>query len=383
MQPLKWKRLSAAVCVMAILAAPSAQAQTYSVLYNFGGSAGAGPFFGSLAKDKSGTLYGTTTAGGSSGNGTVFKLTTSGTESVLHSFTGGPDGGYPYSGVVLSGNTLYGTAAIGGFGYGVVFEMNIKSGAETVLYAFTGGADGAYPETGLVRDKNGNLYGTTFWGGANANGVVFKLVPRSKRETVLHSFDYTHGANPLSGLTLNKTGRILFGTAVNGGSGATGVVFRLTIKKRAYTVLYNFNGQSGGGGYPSGTLALDPEGNLYGATGSTIYGNPGTVFEVVQKTKREIVLYAFTGGADGADPEGGVIRDKKGNLYGTTTDGGAKNYGTVFELVRGTQTVLHSFDESDGAGPQCGLIEDSKGNWYGTTGGGGSGDDGVVWEIRP
>lgn len=375
--------LAFAILAVLLVATQSAQAQTFTVLYNFaGGSDASGPFFGGLVQDKAGNLYGTTPLGGASGNGAVFKVTKNGKESVLHSFTGGADGAYPYSGLALSGNMLYGTTAVGGSGYGVVFEMNSKTGAEAVLYTFTGGVDGKYPETGLVRDKRGNLYGTTFWGGADSNGVVFKVVPKTKRETVLHAFDLTHGANSWSSLTLNPAETVLFSTAVNGGSGGAGVVFSLTIKTGRYIVLSTFTGHSDGG-YPTGTLVLDPQGNLYGATGSTIYGNPGTVFKVVPKTKKRTVLYHFTGGADGLDPEGSVIRDKQGKLYGTTSGGGAHNDGTVFELVNGKETVLHSFDGSDGANPYCGLIQDSEGNLDGANGAGGSTGNGTVWKLTP
>jgi uncharacterized repeat protein (TIGR03803 family) len=378
----------AIVLLPALAASPSAQAQTYNVLHNFtGGSDGGFPLYGSLVHDKAGNLYGTTYQGGGSSYGTVFKVTKSGKETVLYSFTGGADGGYPYAGLVLSGNALYGTAANGGYGYGVVFEVNIKTKSENVLYTFTGGADGAYPFAGLARDKKGNLYGTTNLGGAGY-GTVFEVVPKTKKETVLHSFDYTDGAYPYSGLTLNTTEKMLLGTAAYGGSGTgcslgCGVVFSLTIKTRTYTVLYNFMGSSDGA-YPGGTLALDPKGNLYGTTGGGGSGSGfGTVFEVAPKTKKETVLYSFTGRADGAAPEGGVIRDKKGKLYGTTESGGTYGYGTVFELVKGTETVLHSFDYSDGSEPFCGLTMDSKGNLYGTTEEGGSSGFGVVWEITP
>jgi uncharacterized repeat protein (TIGR03803 family) len=372
------------VFLSALAAAPAAKAQTYKDLYNFtGGSDGGYPAYVTLVRDKAGNLYGTTNSGGANGYGTVFKVTESGTETVLYSFTGGADGAYPDDGLVLSGNTLYGSAPLGGSdGYGVVFEVDIKTGAETVLYTFTGKSDGANPTAGLVRDKKGNLYGTTPSGGAHTlYGTVFEVVPKTKTETVLHSFDDSDGAYP-DFLTLSTTEKALFGTANGGGSSGYGVVFSLTIKSGAYNVLHNFTGSSDGQ-YPYGTLALDPNGNLYGTTYEGGASSYGTVFEVVPKTKKETVVYSFTGGADGGRPYGGVIRDKNGKLYGTASEGGANDDGTVFELVKGTETVLDSFDGSDGAYPFCGLIQDSKGDFYGTANGGGSGGYGVVWEITP
>jgi uncharacterized repeat protein (TIGR03803 family) len=368
------------------------------VLYNFTGKPdGANPRYGSLVRDEAGDLYGTTWEGGSSDYyGTVFKVTKSGTENVLYSFTGGADGGYPVAGLVLSGNTLYGITSYGGnnacydgyaYGCGVVFEVNIKTGAETVLHTFTGGSDGGYPKAGLVQDRKGNLYGTTSDGGANSYfGTVFEVDPKTKKETVLHSFGDNDGDYPTSGLTLNTTETILFGTALEGGSNGAGVVFSLAIRTRTYNVLYNFTGPPDGDA-PWGTLALDPKGNLYGTTLSGGSDNCtdgcGTVFEVVPRTKKETVLYSFTGGASGYYPYSGVIRDNKGNLYGTTFRGGASSDGTVFEVAEGTESVLHSFDGSDGANPFCGLVQDSKGNLYGTTYEGGSDGAGVVWEITP
>jgi uncharacterized repeat protein (TIGR03803 family) len=372
-----------------LAAAPWAGARSYKVLYNFtGGSDGGYPYLGSLVQDKAGNLYGTTSGAGSSGYGTVFKVTKSGTETVLYTFTGGADGAYPYAGLVLSGSTLYGATEGGGsgkgdLGWGVVFEVNIETGTETVLYTFSGGSDGATPYAGLVRDSKGNLYGTTCDGGSSNYGVVFEVVPKTKKETVLHSFDLTDGAYPCSGLTLNTTEEAVYGTAGGGSSGRYGVVFSLTIKTRTYKVLYNFTG-SPDGAYPWGTLALDPKGSLYGTTSDGGTGDYGTVFEVAPNTKKETVLYSFTEtDGDGSHPYGGVLRDKKGNLYGTTFYGGDSSYGTVFDLVKGTESVLHSFEYSDGAYPYCGLTMDSKGNLYGTTEYGGSGDYGVVWEITP
>jgi uncharacterized repeat protein (TIGR03803 family) len=401
------RALSMALAVMVVLlsalaAAPAANGQTYKVLYNFTGGSDGGDPYGTLVQDKAGNLWGTTEQGGSSGYGTVFKLTKSGKETVLYSFTGGADGANPSAGLVLSGNTLYGTTECGGSGSGcsggggsgngVVFELNINTGTETVLYTFRG-LDGAGPSTGLALDDRGNLYGTTSTGGSTNYGVVFEVVPKTKKETMLHSFDWSDGAYPTSA-RLNTTEEILFGTANAGGSSGAGVVFSLTIKSGTYTVLYSFTGYPDGE-YPQGTLALDPKGNLYGTTdwggdsGCDDYSGCGTVFEVVPKTKRESVLYSFQGGTDGGYPHGGVIRDTKGQLYGTTGSGGdlsgcgGYGCGTVFEFVKVTESVLHSFDGSDGAYPSCGLLTDSKGNLYGTTPGGGSYGYGVVWEITP
>jgi uncharacterized repeat protein (TIGR03803 family) len=383
--------LAFVIVLLPVLAtAPAAEGQTYKVLYNFtGGSDGGYPEYGSLVQDKVGNLYGTTLDGGDSSYGVVFKLTKSGTETVLHSFTGGADGAYPEAGLVLSGNTLYGAASQGGstgcagFGCGVVFELNIRTGTQTVLYTFTGESDGGYPGA-VVLDKKGNLYGPTYEGGASGYGTVFEVVPKTKKETVLHSFEYTDGANPYWGLALDATEKVLFGTTSYGGANDDGVVFSLTIKSATYSLLYNFAGypdEDGNG--PYGTLALDPKGNLYGTTGFGGASDTGTVFEVVPNTKKETVLYNFTGFADGGYPYGGVIRDKNGNLYGTTSVGGANYYGTTFELVKGTETVLHNFAGSDGKYPFCALIQDSKGDFYGTTTGGGSDGWGVVWEITP
>ena len=165
--------------VIAVVTAPSAHAQTYSVLYSFNGKHGETPQAG-LIQGKSGNLRGTTFGGGRYGAGTVFELKTNGKEKVLYSFTNGADGGDPEASLVRdSAGNLYGTTRYGGAYsyYGVVFKLD-TTGAETVLYSFTGAADGAIPDAGLVRDKAGNLYGTTSYGGSYDDGVVFKITPQ-------------------------------------------------------------------------------------------------------------------------------------------------------------------------------------------------------------
>jgi uncharacterized repeat protein (TIGR03803 family) len=294
-----------------------------------------------------GNLYGTTFAGGSyvcsGGCGTVFKLTPSGTETVLYRFTGG-DGANPTAGLIAdaSGN-LYGTTELGGGangcsgGCGTVFKLT-PSGTETVLYRFTGGSDGASPFAALIADGAGNLYGTTFFGGASGHGTVFKLTP-SGTETVLYSFTGgSDGANPLAGLIADAAGNI-YGMTNNGGAGSFGTVFKL-IPSGNLAVLHSFSGGSDGAFPGLGSLIADAAGNLYGMTvegGGSGCGaiGCGTVFKLTP-SGTETVLYRFTGGSDGAFPHAGLIAgliaDAAGHLYGTTNGSGSGN-GTVFEIA--------------------------------------------------
>jgi uncharacterized repeat protein (TIGR03803 family) len=239
-----------------------------------------------------------------------------------------------------------------------------------VLYAFTGRADGATPYAGLVRDAAGNLYGTTFKGGAHGHGTVFKLDGLGK-ETVLHSFaGGKEGNGPAAGLIRDAEGT-LYGVTVTRGTGRFGTVFKLNTSRKE-TILYNFTGGVDGA-FPQGTLIRDSDGNLYGTTINGGVGDYGTVFKV-DTTGKEIVLHSFAGTTDGIDPYGGVIRDSAGNFYGTTLFGGAgkgcpDTCGTVFKVDhKGKETVLYSFTlGSDGTNPYDGVILDSTGNLYGTT----------------
>jgi len=382
----------------AIAAAPAqAQTYTYKELHNFAGSPadGAHPL-GRPIRDSEGSLYGTTGGGGAWASGTVFKLAATGAETVLYSFTGGADGGAPGAALVRDpdGN-FYGTTGGGGMSTcylgnspcGVVFELS-TSGAETVLHSFAGGVDGESPEVGLVRDAAGNLYGTTEFGGVPGAGVVFK-VDTSGTETVLYSF--TGGADggyPEAGLVRDSAGN-LYGTTNNGGPSGAGVVFKLDAKGTE-TVLYAFTGGTDGGN-PEAGLIRDAEGNLYGTTvdgGLTTNSGYGVVFKL-DTSGTETVLYSFTGGTDGANPYAGLVRDPAGNLYGTTYGGGRRfgnnGFGVVFEIgADGTETVLHTFKgRAGGAHPRAALIRDSKGNLYGTTVDGGTSGNGVVFKLTP
>jgi len=372
-----------------------AQAYPFAVLHSFTGPDGQNPF-AALVRDTSGNLYGTTQNGGSSANcqggcGTVFKLDTSGNLTVLHNFTGPKgDGANPYAGLTMdaSGN-LYGTTAYGGsgafsqVGYGTVFKLD-SSGSETVLHSFNA-FDGQNPDGPLIMDTAGNLYGTTRGGGASVDGTVFRL-DTSGNLTVLHSFVEPNldGKNPYAGLTMDASGN-LYGTTANGGSPGNcpdrcGTVFKLDISGNL-TVLHSFTGSSGDGAYPYAGLIMDSSGNLYGTTSGGGAPGYGIVFKL-DVSGNETVLYSFSG-SDGANPYADLVMDSSGNLYGVTSGGGAFGAGIVFKLdTSGHETVLHTFTNSgDGGYPFAGLIIDSSNNLYGTTSQGGAIGGGTVFKV--
>ncbi len=357
-------------------------AQTMNILYSFSHVDGSQPS-APLLMDKSGNLYGTTQAGGANTAGAVFELMPDGTEEVLYSFTGGPDGGTPYGGLVMdaSGN-LYGTTLYGGSstcgdsGCGVVFEVT-PAGIETVLYEFVGGSDGFYPRGTLIIDSIGNLYGTTQYGGAPGSfGTVFEISPQGV-ETVLYRFlGYPNdGAYPFAGVIRDVQGN-LYGTTEAGGAFGLGTIYKLSGSTE--TIVHTFNG--GADAYPWAGVQRDSYGNLYG----TASGNYGEVY-VVSPAGKERILHTFTGGNDGGLPLGALIHDPKGAWYSTTSQGGASGNGTIFRVtVGGNENVVYSFEGMpDGAQPYAGLIGDAKGNGYGTTFSGGANNRGAVFEISP
>jgi uncharacterized repeat protein (TIGR03803 family) len=346
----------------------------------------------SVILDAAGNLYGTTNGGGVAGAGVVYKLDPTGHKSTLYSFTGA-DGAFPVAGVVLdAAGNLYGTTQYGGLtgcsssGCGVVYKLD-PTGKETVLHSFTGGADGAGPMADVILDASGNLYGTTEVGGAANNGVVFKLDPAGQ-QTVLFNFPGGNGGKlPYAGVLQDASGN-LYGTTYNGGEANAGIVYKLDPAGHE-TVLCGFPG--GAGAKPYGSLVTGAQGNLYGATSNGGVRNEGAVYKM-DAAGRETLLYSFTGGADGAKPEAGVILDAAGNLYGTTAGGGAGKDGVVYKVdTSGHETVLHNFTGApDGATPYGdGVVLDAAGNLYGTTSYGGAtsascpGGCGVVYKLDP
>jgi uncharacterized repeat protein (TIGR03803 family) len=378
------------LCVLIIIAVTPADAQTETVLYSFKGVSpdGYDPF-GGVTLGKKGVLYGTTAFGGTTGLGTVFMIAADGTETVLHSFSNkSGDGFQPTAGVVLSkAGDLYGTTYYGGaYGFGSVFKVTPK-GKETVLYSFGGqSGDGQYPYAGLVLDKAGNFYGTTVFGGAYGDGTVFKLAPTGA-ETVLYSFggQSGDGFQPYGGVILDNAGN-LYGTNAFGGANAGGgTVFKVT-PTGTETVLYSFGGYSGDAAEPFAGV-VRKGGVLYGTTAGGGTEGYGTVFKVTLKGKAT-VLHSFSRfSGDGYQPSSRVIFDRSGNLIGTTQyDGFSGAFGTVFEIAPdGTATVLHDFGSlGDGFGPAGGLVRDSAGNFYGTTEFGGTLEGGgTVYKLTP
>jgi uncharacterized repeat protein (TIGR03803 family) len=367
-------------------------AQTFTVLHSFTGPPEGNSPYSTLVLDAQGNLYGTTELGGvyqrlsQALPGTAFKLAPDGTQTVLHSFgrfitpTRLSDGGILYAGVVRdSQGNLFGTTGYGpGSAYGVVFKLS-PSGAETILHIFTGPPDGLGPGGGLVMDAQGNLYGTTELGGTGycpgyyypGCGTIYKVTP-SGTETILHNFTGypSDGTGPQGSLIFDAQGN-LYGTTVYGGLYGWGTVFKLTPTGKE-TVLYNF-GPPPDAETPEAGLVMDANGNLFGTTSWGGTEDYGTVFKL-DPTGAETVLYSFKDGADGGTPyAGSLLLDATGNLYGTTCYGGTSRRGTIFELTpSGSETALYSFTGgADGGCPIGGLVSDSVGNFYGTASEGG------------
>lgn len=353
-------------------------AGTYSLLYSFQcGSDASTPETG-LVRDSSGNLYGTTIYGGQYDYGTVFKLTPDGTETVLHSFAGAPsDGDNAFAGGITldaTGN-IYGTTYAGGeFNSGTAFKVT-TAGAESVLYSFTGGSDGNQPFGGVARDSAGNLYGTTYAGGTYGAGVVFKLTSGGS-ESVLYNFgnSSTDVAFPFGHLTRDSSGN-LYGTTSAGGASDAGMVFKVTASDTE-SVLHSFEGYPVDGAGPyGGGLLRDTSGNLYGVTEYGGADGDGVVFKLTSGGT-ESVLLNFTGGAGGGFPIDILVRDAAGNLYVTASAGGSgagcpdEGCGVLFRLTTvGKEIVLHDFalsSSSDGAYPDGGVVRDPSGNLYGT-----------------
>ncbi|MFL6689385.1 MAG: choice-of-anchor tandem repeat GloVer-containing protein [Alphaproteobacteria bacterium] len=358
-------------------------ARPEAVLHSFRGYSTDGDRpLGDLIADSAGNLYGTTDTGGAHKKGTIFKLDPNGEETILHSFRTSR-GERPEGKLVLdAAGDLYGTTLAGGEAHlGTVFKLS-RDGTLKVLHHFTGAPDdGSYPLAGLTPDGKGNFYGVTAVGGEHDQGTLFKLTADNKLD-ILYSFTYSSGWNPLGELIF-KNG-ILYGTTNDGGGHGQGAVFSFDLASNTETVLHGFPSGADDGRHPQSSLAVDDSGNLYG---TTLWGpgqqQNGIVFKLAPDGT-ETILHAFVAdGHDGLVPFAGVVLDAKGNIYGTTGDGGAANSGTAFKIApSGKETILYSFAAlPDGSRPEAGLLMDGMGNLFGTTAGGGIYGRGTVFEI--
>jgi uncharacterized repeat protein (TIGR03803 family) len=378
------------ICIVFVFCSATAilsPAQFVTTLHSFDGSDGSMPY-GGLVQATDGNFYGTTAFGptttGYTGYGTVFKVTPNGSLTTLHTFNNS-DGAEPYGALVqASDGNFYGTTVDGGGsqscdrGCGTVFKIT-PSGTLTTLYSFCASgfpcADGAQPVAGLVQATDGNFYGTTTIGGANALGAVFKITPNGTL-TTLHSFQFSEGIYPYGAVVQASDGNF-YGTTNEGGSGCgangCGTVFKIT-PDGTLTTLHMFADDDGQ--RPVAGLVQGSDGNFYGTTSEGGTGNCvegcGTVFKITPNGNLA-VLHRFTG-PDGGVPYAGLIQASDGNFYGTTYVRGAYNFGTVFEIApNGTLTTLHSFIDSPSEGffPYAGLVQASDGNLYGTASDGG------------
>lgn len=316
-----------------------------TVLHEFsGGTDGANPE-GRLVMDKAGNFYGTTNIGGVSNAGTVFKVTRKGVETVLYSFPGKPDGANPVAGLAIDkeGN-LYGTTTAGGAsGNGTVFKLAVPTEtggewAEQVLYSFGAGTDGKTPVGGVTLDASGNLYGTTSAGGTDGDGTVFELTPStpSWTENILHNFLLgSDGGVPYAGLVLDD--ETLYGATTEGGEGGQsggGTLFELKKASGVWTFseLYGLSGWGISGSYRN---LLMVGGKIYATTHCDGQNNAGTVYELslAGGSWNYTPLYVFTGGSDGLYSISNLVADSKGNLYGVTLLGGANGSGVAFKVT--------------------------------------------------
>jgi uncharacterized repeat protein (TIGR03803 family) len=412
MSKLNWVVKTCGVFLLWAAAAVGLPAQTFTSLYSFDGTDGNGPFAG-LIQGTDGNLYGTTEAGGTQNDGTVFSITPSGTLKLLYSFCSlseCADGNKPYAGLVQATNgDLYGTTWVGGSnsacplnsGCGTVFKIT-SSGKLTTLHSFGYTDDGANPYAGLVQGTNGTFYGTNV-GGANGYGTVFSITP-SGTLTTLHSFcpnpeeGCADGASPYGGL-VQATNGDFYGTTYDGGASNDGTVFKIT-PSGTLTTLYDFctlGGECADGEFPYSSLVHGADGDFFGTTvyGGTGQGPNGTIFKITPSGKLT-TLYSFcslSNCADGETPYAGLVQGTDGNFYGTASQGGANgdicingnphSCGTVFKITpSGAMSTLHSFDGTDGWSPYAGVFQATNGTFYGTTEYGGAVDNsGTVFSL--
>jgi uncharacterized repeat protein (TIGR03803 family) len=387
-----WKRIYATLAFCAFAVGMGSAQVKYAPLFSFAGTNGSNPHYVNLVQGPDGKLYGTSYASTGSG-GTVFKITTAGTLTTLYTFcvNGEPclDGAQPTAGLVLATNgNFYGTTMNGGANAdGTVFEITAAGKLKT-MHSFDS-TDGAEPEVALIQATNGNFYGTTSIGGSGDVGTIFEITSAGAFASLL-SFDGTNGDYPDASLLQGSDGNF-YGTTLEG-SADSGTVFKITPAGKLAT-LHKFSGTDGAG--PNAALIQATNGNFYGTTsgdGANLSG--GTVFEITPAGKLT-TLYSFCAKSDctdGSTPYAALMQGTDGNFYGTTFNGGANETscnggcGTIFKITpAGKLTTLYNFCSksncTDGSAPEGGLVQDTNGAFYGTTYYGGIDGLGTVFSL--
>lgn len=405
------RRVIGALSCGALLSIAAHAAATTDVIYSFEEENGEYPAT-ELVLDADGNLYGTATSGGDFNAGLVFKLSPDGfggwTSTVLHHFTGLADGLNPYGGVAIDAQgNLYGTTTAGGNGgicaedgCGVLYKLTRSGDAYSfsVIHDFTGGDDGWGAGGQPALDSRGNVYGTTPNGGVNGVGVIYQVRPVGGGYAfrVLHAF--TGGADGATGglgRILVRGDRTLYGIATVGGAHGAGVAYRMRLRANGdwqFRTIYAFRGAPDAGS-PYGGLTADEDGNLYGTTYYDGANGYGTVYQLSRSggTWTERVLHSFGGGIDGNNPSTNLVFDARGNLYGTTAEGGAPgcDCGTIFRLSQDdvgnwSERIMYRFQGvPDGGYSYYSLAPDRAGNFYGATVHGGENNDGAIYRFTP
>jgi len=356
---------------------------TYTVLHAFAGMPNDGDGSGAeVTLDSAGNIYGTTDWGGTYGSlngyGTIFEVAADGTESLLHSFGGTGDGTTPDGAVTIESNgDMYGTTIGGGAsGNGIIWKL-AADGTYTVLHNFTAD-ESNFARGKLIQDKKGNFYGSDLFGGANGDGTVFRFNAKGKVKVLYTFTGLNDGEFPEHGVVSDRAGN-LYGVTAFGGADGNGTIYKIA-KDGTFSVLYTFTGGADGG-FPYGGLAIDKGGNLYGSADDGGTDGVGTVFELASDGTYT-VLYNFTDGSDGANPEGDMLLVGK-SLYSTTTGGGDSSCicGVIYEVTgKGKEKVLEAFTPTSGNEYSAGLTL-ANGVLYGTTQNGATGDNGVVFSL--
>jgi uncharacterized repeat protein (TIGR03803 family) len=351
-----------------------------TTIASFNGGNGANPQYSGVTFDAQGNLYGTTVGGGANGDGTVWEIAKgSNTITTIAAFNGG-NGQGPAAGVTFDAQgNLYGTTNQGGGnGDGTVWEIAKGSNTITTIASFNV-SNGSNPFAGVTLDAQGNLYGTTRFGGAGSDGTVWEITKGSNTITTIASFSGSNGRTPYGGVTLDAQGN-LYGTTRLGGANNDGAVWEIAKGSGTITPQASFNG--GNGKAPYAGVTSDAQGNLYGTTTAGGANSAGTIWEIASGSGTLTTLFSFNT-TNGQMPVGGVTLDAQGNLYGTTNMGGADGTGAIWEIAAGsgTLTTLASFNTTSGSFPQSSVTLDPQGNLYGTTNGGGAGDVGTVWQF--